>query len=421
MRNVVLSFLIIWAGFAFGAGAPPQHSGLQQGDFVAVCGDSITEQKLYSRFIEEYLLMCKPQQDLRTMQLGWNGETSWGFLGKMPNEAMRFDPSVVTICFGMNDGGYCAKVPDHDKYRASLKGIVQNFKRDGVRFIVLGSPGAVDTETFWGGQDVAAKYNPILAKERDVAREVAAEEGVAFANVHDPMINVMARAKAKYGKAYALAGHDDGVHPDENGHLVMAYAFLKALGCDGNIGTVTIDLAKDTASATAGHKVLAYGNGRAQIESERYPFCFFGEPSSPHSPKGILDLLPFNEELNRFRLVVKGAEGHKVKVTWGAVTREFDGTAAAKGINLAAEFLDNPFSAPFLKVEEAVKAQQNFETPLVKRIMHELVEFESLLPEEKKAMEEIKDVGMKKAKVLFDQAQKEVVPVRHEIKVEVVK
>ncbi len=26
----------------------------------------------------------------------------------------------------------------------------------------------------------------------------------------------------------------DGVHPDRNGHLVMAYAFLKALGCDGN-------------------------------------------------------------------------------------------------------------------------------------------------------------------------------------------
>src|SRR5215218_4790180 len=218
MRNVVLSFLIIWAGFALGAGAPPQHAGLQKGDFVAVCGDSITEQKLYSRFIEEYLLMCKPQQDLRTMQLGWNGETSWGFLAKMPNEAMRFDPSVVTICFGMNDGGYCAKPVDHDKYRASLKGIVQNFKRDGVRFIVLGSPGVVDSQTFWGGVDVAAKYNPILAKERDVAREVAAEEGVAFANVHDPMMDVMTRAKAKYGKAYALAGHDDGVHPDENGH-----------------------------------------------------------------------------------------------------------------------------------------------------------------------------------------------------------
>src|SRR5205085_12132123 len=77
--------------------APPQDPPrLRGGDFLAVCGDSITEQKLYSRFIEEYLLMCRPQQGLRIMQLGWNGECSWGFLAKMPNEAMRFDASAVT-------------------------------------------------------------------------------------------------------------------------------------------------------------------------------------------------------------------------------------------------------------------------------------------------------------------------------------
>ena len=52
------------------------------------------------------------------------------------------------------------------------------------------------------------------------------------------MEDVMTKAKAKYGKQYALAGEADGVHPDENGHLVMAYAFLKALGCDGDIGTI---------------------------------------------------------------------------------------------------------------------------------------------------------------------------------------
>ena len=52
---------------------------------MAIAGDSITEQKQYSVFIEDYLLMCKPQADLRTVQLGWSGETSWGFLSKMPN------------------------------------------------------------------------------------------------------------------------------------------------------------------------------------------------------------------------------------------------------------------------------------------------------------------------------------------------
>ena len=112
----------------------------------------------------------------------------------------------------------------------------------------------VDTQTFWGGPEQAAKYNPILAHERDIAREVAADEGVLFTNIHTLMADVMTRAKAKYGKAYALAGAEDGVHPDENGHLVMAYAFLKALGCDGQIGTITTTWAASKATATEGHQ-----------------------------------------------------------------------------------------------------------------------------------------------------------------------
>jgi hypothetical protein len=40
---------------------------LQEGDFVAVIGDSITEQRLYSVYIEDYLLMCQPAQKLRAM------------------------------------------------------------------------------------------------------------------------------------------------------------------------------------------------------------------------------------------------------------------------------------------------------------------------------------------------------------------
>jgi lysophospholipase L1-like esterase len=437
LRNVLLSsvlglgsLVIQTPAFAGGAGAavtptpaPPQSqvAHLQAGDFLAVCGDSITEQKLYCRFIEEYLLMCKPQANLRTMQLGWNGETSWGFFSKMPNEALRFSPSAVTICFGMNDGGYAQVVPNYERYRTNLHGIVQAFKKKGVRFIVLGSPGVVDTQTFWGGTDLAAKYNPILANERDIARQVAAEEGVTFANIHDPMRDVMVKAKAKYGPQYALAGAEDGVHPDENGHLVMAYAFLKALGCDGNIGTVNVDLAKGAATASLGHTVLGYRNGEVDLESDRYPFCFYGDAASPKSPKGILEFLPFNEDLNRFRLVVSGTGGRSVRVTWGNASKQFPAAAAERGINLAAEFLDNPFSAQFLKVEEAVKAQQNYETPLVKRLLHELVELETIVPEEHRAVEQLKTTGMRKAKELFDKAAAEVQPVRHSIRVELVK
>src|SRR5436190_6160292 len=97
------------AGVAFGQGeATKKQPLLEKGDLLAICGDSITEQKLYSVFIEDYLLMCRPDLNVRSMQFGWGGETSWGFLARMENDVLRFKPTIATTCYGMNDGGYAA-------------------------------------------------------------------------------------------------------------------------------------------------------------------------------------------------------------------------------------------------------------------------------------------------------------------------
>src|SRR3954454_20482466 len=102
MKRLGSILLTLLAALATGASAQNQ---LQKGDFVAICGDSITEQKQYSVFIEDYLLMCKPQADVRVMQFGWSGEVAPGFLSKMPNEALKFPFTVATTAYGMNDGG----------------------------------------------------------------------------------------------------------------------------------------------------------------------------------------------------------------------------------------------------------------------------------------------------------------------------
>lgn len=398
---------------------------LQKGDFVAVCGDSITEQKQYSVFIEDYLLMCKPQADLRVMQFGWSGETSWGFLSKMPNEALRFDMTVATTCYGMNDGGYSPMTPQKaQKYREAMQGIVDAFKKKGVRFIVVGSPGAVDTFYFKRdakdpnkAKEMSGMYNKTLAELRDIAKEVAERNGCAFANVHDAMLDAMSKAKAKYGPEYHVGG-GDGVHPDRGGQLCMAYAFLKGLGVDGKIGTITVDLGANTAEATDGHKVLGVKDGAVEVESTRYPFCFYGDPPKPSATAGIIEFLPFNQELNRYQLVVKGVGNGKAKVTWGKNTKEFAAADLEKGINLAAEFpVDNPFSEPFKRIEEIIRKQQNAETPLVKKTLHDLPKAKDKDAAEKAAQEEIE-----RAKSLFDDAaQAAKAPVTHTIRIEVVK
>ena len=96
--------------------SPVPKLPLKPDDYVGIIGDSITEQKLYSLYMEDYLLMCQPAADLRTTQFGWGGETSWGFAARMENDMLRFHPTVVTTCFGMNDGGYRPMTPDKAKH-----------------------------------------------------------------------------------------------------------------------------------------------------------------------------------------------------------------------------------------------------------------------------------------------------------------
>ena len=54
----------------------PKPSGLalKKGDRLAICGDSITEQKMYSRIMEDYLTMCVPELKITVRQFGWSGE-----------------------------------------------------------------------------------------------------------------------------------------------------------------------------------------------------------------------------------------------------------------------------------------------------------------------------------------------------------
>lgn len=388
---------------------------LADGDLVAICGDSITEQKLYSLYIADYLLMCQPRADLRAMQFGWGGETAGGFNQRVINDVLRFKPSVATTCYGMNDAGYAPLTDERaDNYRKFMTEIVQKLKSGGVRFIVVGSPGCVDSASFRKDPNLAEMYNTALAQLRDVAKEVASQQGVNFADVYSPMLATMEKAKARYGAEYHVAGAD-GVHPAANGHLIMAYAFLKALGCDGEIGTITLDLAGGKATATQGHKIIESSGGTIEVESTRYPFCFTGDPTSPTATSGIIEFLPFNQELNRFMLVVQNPGTERVKVTWGDESREFSAAELAKGINLAAEFPKNPFCAPFSEAEQAIRAQQTFQTPMIKKLVNAAPAFKEMLPQQQALVEELIAAAQKREEDLSAASRAAVKPVRHHI------
>jgi lysophospholipase L1-like esterase len=388
---------------------------LLPGDLVAICGDSITEQKDYSAVIQAYLLACQPAENLNSVQFGWSGETAGGFVKRFDADVVPFKPMVATTCYGMNDGGYRAvNEATVNNYRANMVKIVNLMKEAGIRTIVVGSPGIVDPVSYRRGSSSAEEYNETLRALADAAKEVAESEGVIFADVYEAMMTALNNAQAEYGENYALAG--DGVHPRSNGHLPMAYAFLKALGCDGNIGKITFDFATGKAECDTEQKILDVKDGVIQIESVRYPFYLDGAPKND-SRWGIAQCMPFNEDLNRYLLIIDNAPA-RAKITWGVASREYEKAELEAGVNLAADFIDHPFKAPFERVMAAVRAQQAYETTAIKNLLRSLRSLSSQFPENGEEVKTLESSIFKKADMLRQKSRDEVVPVQHSIIIE---
>jgi len=344
---------------------------LRPGDRLAICGDSITEQKMYSRLMETYLTVCVPELKVTVRQYGWSGETAEGFLNRMKNDCLRFQPTVATTCYGMNDYRYRPYDEANGRwYRERYSAVARAFRESGAR-VVLGSPGCVGKVASWvkSASGTVEEHNLSLCELRNIGIEIAAREGVRFADVFWPMFTAGFAARKKYGEEYAVAGKD-GVHPGWAGQLIMAYAYLRAMGLDGDLGTFTVDLKAGKAAATAGHQVDSYKDGVLTVTSRRYPFCAAGEPDKDGSIRSGMTLVPFCADLNRLTLVVKGGGAAGYRVTWGEASRIYTPEQLARGVNLADDFAVNPFSEAFAKVDAAVGAKQAYETKQVKGIFH---------------------------------------------------
>ena len=352
----------------------PEQSLLRKGDRLAIIGDSITEQKMYSRIIETYLTVCLPQLEIQTRQLGWSGETAERFLKRMDQDCLRFEPTIATLCYGMNDAKYRPFDFNNSVWFASHYGaIAERLQQSGAR-VILGSPGCAGkiakwTKTKSGTLD---EHNQHLCALRDLTIEIAAEKRVGFADVFWPMYVAQVEGDAQYSTPedpYEVAGND-GIHPGWSGHTIMAYAFLIALGLDGDLATFEVDLGRNKLSASEGHRLESQSDRQWTLTSSRYPFCASGPVDDDGNIRSAMSLVPFNEKLNRWTLRVTGLDAPMAMVHWGDFSRRLTREELAAGINLAEKFDLNPFSEAFDRVDQAVATKQAYETEQIKKRFH---------------------------------------------------
>ena len=87
-----------------------------------------------------------------------------------------------------------------------------------------------------------------------------------------------------------------------------------------------------------------------------------GYPSVPC--RYVLERCPFNQELNRYTLRVRGLPNKVIKVSWGDRMQCYTRDQLEEGINLAAEFPENPFSSNLRALDAAIYRKQVYERNL---------------------------------------------------------
>jgi hypothetical protein len=162
-----------------------------------------------------------------------------------------------------------------------------------------------------------------------------------------------------------------------------------------------------------------------QIESSRYPFCICepqGKAASGYptcetddankdsSIRSALNLIPFNQDLNRLMLVGKGGKAATFKVTWGDQSKTFSKAELARGINLMDAFSQTPFGEAFAKVDAAVAAKQAYETKQIKQAFRS--------PEAKTDMEGVASSTEKEREPLAAAIKTAFAPVTHTLRIE---
>jgi lysophospholipase L1-like esterase len=298
---------------------------LRDRETIAFFGDSITEQNLYTAYLETFLLSRFPGKDLAIFNLGWGGDTASGGNKRFVRDILPVRPSLVFVNFGMNDGGY--KAYDEATFRnyMAAQGALADTIRAAGAAQVLFTTSPVD--------DVLRKdegvYNDTLSRMARGLGQLATERGVPIVDLLHPMLDVQRRAKEK-DPGFTMI--PDTIHPNPVGHLVMAYLAMRQIDAPREVGDLVIDGEVVKArNATAGKVGGRDGGVEFDLTLPFLPFYV------PKEARPALDLVALQEELNRFRLQVKGGPGGAPLVlsidgkTAGVFARE----DLARGVDLA--------------------------------------------------------------------------------------
>jgi len=325
----------------FVALAPAQEFSLKDGDTVVFYGDSITDQRLYTTFVETFAVTRYPRMHVKFVHSGWGGDRVSGGGGgpideRLHRDVFAYKPTVMTIMLGMNDGSYRAFDEDiFTKYKTGYEHIIEFVKQalPGVRITVI-KPSPFDDVTrapnFDGG------YNQVLLRYGSFLQDLASRDNLSIADLNTLVVDALKQANATDPKD-AQQIIPDRVHPQAAGHLIMAEALLKAWNATPIVTTVTIDAEGATVRAAENTAVSELKRTGAHItwvqKDERLPMPISLDDAVM---KLAISSSHVMEDLDQQMLKVTGlsSASYSLKIN-GKAIGSFTREQLSSGVNLA--------------------------------------------------------------------------------------
>ncbi|MBZ4191358.1 SGNH/GDSL hydrolase family protein [Niabella beijingensis] len=354
MKFLNYLWLLLFAASCFSAGA----QGIpvfKKGDRVVFVGNSITHGGRYHQYIWLYYMTRFPGMPITILNAGIGGEIAGQMNKRLETDVYAKKPSVIALTFGMNDTGYFeflqsdSATKSKEKLERSYQALLQmdaSFRKhpDIKKILIAGSP--YDETSKFGKNNLFPGKSNAMLRIAGFQESVAKKSGWGFLDLTRPMTAINLREQEK-DSTYTLIGNDR-IHPGVDGHLVMAYLFLKAQGLAGK------EVADFTINAAASKVENGVNCQITNIQSKPGGFTFdylaralpypvdtvaTGEwGAMQRRESDALKLVPFMKELNQEMLHITGLTGNRYAVEIdGRKIGEWSGAELKAGINLAAQ------------------------------------------------------------------------------------
>lgn len=324
----------------------------KEGERAVFLGNSITDGGHYHSYIWLYYMTRFPNMPLRILNGGIGGDTAYDMNKRLDGDIFPMKPSVLMVTFGMNDSGYFEYNGDNpkefgeQKYQESIKNYQQMEKRfkdlPDTRIVMVGTSPYDETVQLKENVPFKTK-NETIKRIVEYQKESAAKNNWEFTDLNAPMVALNQQNQQK-DPAFTLCG-SDRIHPDNDGHMVMAYLFLKAQGFVGKeVAEMEINANKKQAVKAENCTISNIKKNGKDLSfdylAEALPYPLDTIARGWGQKKGQAEatkVIPFMDEMNREVLKVTGLKGDYKLLIDEEEIGIWSGDDLAKGINLAAE------------------------------------------------------------------------------------